>query len=192
MEFEPRTFGLFQIGASAVIFLTQLCVFKRLFARCGPTWTFAFGVVWTVLLTLPLPAFALVQDGFWRYVPFGLWQALSQLGFGLSFPTLTILVNRECSDHNRGAINGWASAANALLRGLFPFIAGWLVQVGCHAEPALPGGRYLAFYVNLLAAAGACWLGVSGATAVASKKGMLSESTDRSLDTFDGDDESKS
>merc|ERR1712000_358483 len=147
MEFSPQVFGFFQIGASFIIFLNQLCCFKRLFARCGPKVTFVLGVMWTAVLTLPFPAFALTGDptrfGFWRYLPYGIWQAISQFGFGCAFPTVTILINRECSDQNRGTINGWANSASALARGIFPFIIGWLVQVGCDAEPGLPGGRYL-------------------------------------------------
>merc|ERR1712129_314023 len=106
------------------------------------------GIILTVLLTIPLPATGLVADpakfGMWRLVPVAAWQGLSQVGFSIAFPTMFILVNRECSPYNRGAVNGWQNSFSAFCRGILPFLSAGLVSVGCKMEgppPHLAGVR---------------------------------------------------
>ncbi|CAJ1348646.1 unnamed protein product, partial [Effrenium voratum] len=154
LALTPHQFGYIQVIAACMILLTQLTVYPVLVRKCGPHKGYAVAIAWTVLLTLPMPAYYLVADPdryhFWRYVPVTLWQGLSQIGFSSAFPLSIMLVNRECSAENRGSINGWCNSLNALSRGLGPVISGSLVSLGCAAERELPGGRYLAFYVSLL------------------------------------------
>eukprot|EP00929_Paragymnodinium_shiwhaense_P003116 TRINITY_DN10350_c3_g1_i1.p1 TRINITY_DN10350_c3_g1~~TRINITY_DN10350_c3_g1_i1.p1 ORF type:complete len:515 (+),score=84.94 TRINITY_DN10350_c3_g1_i1:56-1600(+) len=161
MDFGPKVLGYFQVGASCIIFLTQMVIYQPLMNRLGPHRCSIVGIWWTVVLTIPFPLYCLMYDadrfGFWRYLPPGLFQAISQVGFSTSFPTAFVLINRECSPHNRGSVNGWANACQALCRGLFPLLAGGLITLGVTAESMspvrVPGGRYLVFYVNMLAAA---------------------------------------
>jgi len=152
----PRDFAYLQVAAGVVILITQLFVYKPLLRILGPHLCLTAGVILTVLLTIPLPATGLVADpdrfGMWRLVPVSAWQGLSQFGFSTAFPTLFILVNRECSPHNRGAVNGWQNSFSALCRGIFPFLSAELVSIGCKMEGPplhLAGGRYLSFFVNM-------------------------------------------
>jgi len=156
LALAPQDFGCLQVVASIVILITQLFAYKPLLRILGPHLCYTLGVIVTVLLTIPLPFAGLMADpdkfGLWRLVPVAAWQGLSQVGFSMAFPTSFMLVNRECSPCNRGAVNGWQNSFSALCRGIFPFLAAGLVSFGCKMEGSplhLVGGRYLSFFVNM-------------------------------------------
>merc|ERR1712083_603769 len=136
--FGPHIFGLFQTIAAIAIVIFQLFFYERMVKWVGLHKSFVYGLIWSIFLTLPFPAFGLVADparfGFWRYVPVGAWQALRVSGFEAAFNTMPVLINQECSAHNRGSVNGWCGSLNALSRGVFTLVAGAMVTLGCRLE----------------------------------------------------------
>ncbi|CAE7039413.1 mfsB [Symbiodinium natans] len=145
-----------QACAAVMLALNQVTCYTCLVNRAGNHASYALGLLWTIVVTLPMPLYYMAeqhQSTFWRLLPITLWQATSQLGFGIAFPICTVLVNKECSAHNRAVVNGWCGSLNALARGLGPEAAGALVHVGCALETWDHRlGRYLGFYVNLIPA----------------------------------------
>jgi len=163
LAFGPRNVGYIQVCAAFWILFTQMCLYERGINRFGEYRCVIGGLGFTVLLLLPFPAYCAFADpskfGLWRFVPIGLWQCVSQIGFSFSFPTAFLLMNRDCTSDNRGAVNGFSQSLAALSRGTFPFVAGALVQWGVSAEPSgFVGGRYLAFYVICLVGLFNIWL----------------------------------
>lgn len=159
----PKEFGCLQVCAAVSIFLTQMLIYARGIKRFGPHRCFGAGMWLTILVTLPFPAYGLLADpdrfGAWRYLPVALWQGITQIGFTFCFPTIFMLINRECSPETRGSVNGWSNSMGALSRGLFPLAAGGLFTMGCRLEGwHVPGGRYLVFYVVSVAGAASAWL----------------------------------
>eukprot|EP00927_Polykrikos_kofoidii_P057460 TRINITY_DN51606_c0_g1_i1.p1 TRINITY_DN51606_c0_g1~~TRINITY_DN51606_c0_g1_i1.p1 ORF type:complete len:480 (+),score=27.10 TRINITY_DN51606_c0_g1_i1:50-1441(+) len=151
----PEEIGYMQMIAAAFILIAQCFIFSKSVERFGVHKCMIWGMGFTVLLTLPWPAYGLFADphrfGLWTYAPLVLFQGVSQIGFSLSWPLIYLLINKHCTDQNRGAINGIANSVRALSGGLFPFAAGSLVTIGCQVEAAgFPYGRYLVFLVNLL------------------------------------------
>ncbi|CAK0845846.1 unnamed protein product [Prorocentrum cordatum] len=154
LNFSPQQFGYIQACSAVSIIVVQTLLYQPLVRRFGPRRMLALGLTWTIALTLPFPLYGMaVNSGsFWRLVPCGAWQALSQLGFSPAFPSLAILVNRACTSRHRGAINGWCNSLNAFFRGVCPMLAGGLFSFGCYLEPAVSGGRYVVFYANMMLA----------------------------------------
>ena len=60
--------------------------------RSGITLGYALGLLWTIAITLPMPFYYMATDDSpsqaLRLLPIAGWQATSQLGFGIAFPTL--------------------------------------------------------------------------------------------------------
>ncbi|CAE7414088.1 ZIFL2 [Symbiodinium microadriaticum] len=157
LDVSPHQFAYIQTFAALMLALNQVTIYPCLVKRCGAHTSCAIGLLWTIVLTLPVPLLFMTADVeqavAWRLVPITIWQGLNQLGFGTAFPLIAVLLNKECTRRNRSVVNGWSNSLNALSRGLGPVLAGALMHLGCSLESGeLRLGRYLAFYVNLLPA----------------------------------------
>merc|ERR1711908_199554 len=110
--------------------------FKPIVDKLGTHQTFLFGLAWTVLITLPIPVYCMTYSNhtFWRYVPVGVWQTVSQPGFSHCSAIISCLINKTCTPSSRGTINGWSNSLTALSRGIGPLGAGALVSIGCRIE----------------------------------------------------------
>jgi len=163
LDVSPHQFAYIQTFAALMLGLNQVTIYPVLVKRCGAHTSCAIGLLWTIVLTLPVPLFFMTADveqaTAWRLVPVTIWQGLNQLGFGTTFPLVAVLVNQECTRRNRSVVNGWSNSLNSVSRGLGPVLAGALMHLGCSLESGdLRLGRYLAFYVNLLPASVGAYL----------------------------------
>mmetsp|Transcript_65233 Transcript_65233/g.144131 ORF Transcript_65233/g.144131 Transcript_65233/m.144131 type:complete len:512 (-) Transcript_65233:61-1596(-) len=148
----PQEIGLLQNCAAIGLLLTQLLFYPHLTKRFGYLPVFFVGCAANLTVTLLFPAYGLLADSqrfpVWRYVPLACMQCFGQMGFGFMFPTAFVWINREthASGLSLGPVNGWCNSLGALCRGLVPPVMGSLLSVGLGS--ALPGGRYLAIFVN--------------------------------------------
>jgi len=154
MNFSPESYGFIQVVAGVVILWTSTWLYPRITERFGPKRTFVLALGWTVLLTLPFPLYCLAWQPAAsfaaKYLPITAWQSLCCIGLACIFPSLDILLNRECDPEIRGAAFGVNVSLNAVSKSVFMCFAGYLVQAGCQLESSVPGGRYLVFYVTCL------------------------------------------
>eukprot|EP00927_Polykrikos_kofoidii_P007339 TRINITY_DN12_c0_g1_i1.p1 TRINITY_DN12_c0_g1~~TRINITY_DN12_c0_g1_i1.p1 ORF type:complete len:506 (+),score=36.30 TRINITY_DN12_c0_g1_i1:184-1518(+) len=153
---NSASIGGMQMVVSCVTFMYQSLLFQRVVRKFGHVRCMQVAIASTILWTLPFPAYGLLADadrfGFWRIAVLIGHNVLVEVSFNNVFPCMWILLNRHCTNENRGAVNGLTQCIAAFSNGAFSMIGDFLVAVGCNIETDFDvwGGRYLVFYLNMI------------------------------------------
>jgi len=155
---SEREIGSLQLFGAGGLLFTQLLFYPRFCKQYGYFAAFKLGIAANLLVTLPIPLYALMADpakfGYWRYVPLALMQAIGQAGAGFMFPTAFVWINRSAPSSVKGRANGLVNTFSALTRGSWPSLCAAVLQMLSKRRFAVPL-RFLVLAQNGLLLVGA-------------------------------------